>query len=101
MTNEIKRRRPNTVVNIIAASIYSVVVTTGGLMLVLAVAAGMKGASVADLFAEVFPRFRGGVDATQIPGLGYAIFVIFIVAAAALAVSSRRRFASRWSRRSE
>jgi hypothetical protein len=97
MTTDIKRARPNAVA-IVAASLYSVVLTTGALMLVLAVAAAMKGGSVADLFAEVFPRMRGGVMATEIPGLGYALFVIYIVVASTIAIITRRRFAQRWSR---
>jgi hypothetical protein len=101
MTAETEHSHPFQILPIVAAAFYGVLITTGALTLVLVIAAAMSGGSVTDLFAEVFPRFRGGTNTTQIPGLGYAIFIIYTVVASTIAVMSRRRFARRWSRRAD
>ena len=101
MITETKRPRSMQVVSIFAAAIYGVLVTTGALTLVLVGAAAMSGGSVTDLFAEVFPRFRGGPSATRIPALGYAIFIIYTVVASAIAMMSRRRLSRKWSQRAD
>ncbi len=99
MTAQTQHPQPFQFLPILAAAFYGVLVATGALTLVLVAAAAMSGGSVTDLFADVFPRFRGGTNTTRIPGLGYAIFIIYTVVASTIAVVSRRRFAHRWSRR--
>lgn len=99
MKPEMRRTRPAGVITIFAAALYGVLVTTGALTLVFVIAAAIGGTSVIDLYAETFPRLRGGAPGTRIPVLGYAVFVLYIVVASGIAVISRWRFAQKWSRR--
>ena len=51
--------------------------------------------SLGDFLIEAFPRFRGGGDARRFPMAVYAVFFLYVVAAAQIAILLRRALARR------
>jgi hypothetical protein len=98
MKYETQRRQAVQAFSIVAAALYGVVLTTGVLTLLFILIAATRGMTAVDLYAQTFPRFRGAGEA-QIPPIGYAIFVLYIMISSGIAIFSRRRFARKWSAR--
>ena len=98
-TEELKFNPTGWLLAVARSVAYGVVVATGVLTIVFAIAAAVRGSSLGDLYVEVFPRFRGGGHVSDIPLLAYAIFFAYVIAAAELAILHRRRLARRSKQR--
>ena len=94
MTSETHRAR--SVFVVVFAAIYAVVIATGTLVLVLVVAAAVRGDRLIDLYANAFPHLRGSGGSTPAPLLGYAILFAYVLFASIVATTCRRRLAKRW-----
>jgi hypothetical protein len=91
-------KRPASLLIIFLAAVYSLVIATGLLTLILLTAAALSGRSLGDFYAAAFPTFRGHGPTDDIPLLAYPLFVSYVVFTASVAVSCRRRIAERWRR---
>jgi hypothetical protein len=76
---------------VLLSAIHAVLLASGALLLVVAIAARLRHETIADLYTEAFPRFRGRGEKVRIPSLVYVMFISYIVAATELALMSRRR----------
>ena len=72
------------------AAFFSVSLATGMLAIGFALAAMLQGHTVGDLYADIFPRYRGAGGATELPRYVYAIFFVYVVIAAELSGIFRR-----------
>jgi hypothetical protein len=88
------QRVASVIVDAIAAG-YAVIVATGLLTIAIAVIAWINGSSVADLYTEFFPRYRGSAGPMRIPAGVQIIFIIYVVVAAQMAIFFRKRVAAR------
>jgi hypothetical protein len=62
----------------------------------LAVVAGAQGYSLADMFAYMFPRFRGETRLSAIPMTAYTLYFAYVIAAAEIAILYRRSVIRRY-----
>jgi len=99
MTNEQQPSRWVQGIGMIAAALYGIVVVTGVATVLFIVIATWNGTNAVDLYAEIFPRFRGNADHSQMSGFAYAVFAVYIAAASYVAILSRRRSTQRWAQR--
>lgn len=70
--------------------IVAMTITTGALTLGLAIMAAVHGQNLVDLYLETFPQVRGLPVPFQMRGTGYAVFFLYVVGAAQLAIVCRR-----------
>ena len=78
----------------VVAPLSAIVVVSGVLAIGFAAFAAMKGYTIGDLYAEVFPRFRGE-RVSEVPRAAYVIFFAYVIAATELALILRRRLTNR------
>jgi len=78
------------------AIFYAIVLATGVLAIGVAVMAASKGYSLAELYTDTFPTFRGGAEPASMPAVVYLIFFGYVVGTAEIAILYRRRIARRW-----
>jgi hypothetical protein len=84
-----------TIIGVLVAAGYAVVLATGLFAIGFAVTAAVKGYTPGDFYAEMFPVYRGPGEAPISP-MVYAIFVAYVIAAAQISIACRRRIAQRW-----
>lgn|SRR3954447_15098665 len=77
---------------LVASIIVAVTTATGLLTLGFAVTAAMHGQNLAELYLETFPRVRGVPVPLHLQSIAYAVFFLYVVGAAQIAVICRRRF---------
>jgi len=76
----------------LVASLYGVALSTGILVMIVAAAIGFTGSNFGEFYASAVPRFATGGEVRAVTILGYAAFFLYIVFAAIVAVSARRRW---------
>jgi hypothetical protein len=92
-----RQTTPISVLAILAAASYAVIMATGVLVIGLAVAAAARGFTLGELYQETFPTFRGNARPIVLTWHVYAVFFMYVVGAAELAIVHQRRIAKRWS----
>ncbi|HEY0371923.1 MAG TPA: hypothetical protein VGD79_07970 [Thermoanaerobaculia bacterium] len=82
--------RIRSTVAVLVSAIFGTVVATGALVISFVLLAAARGYSPLGFYARTFPAYRGpGVSG--IPALAYAIFFLYVLVAAEIAIASRRR----------
>lgn len=82
------------ILTVILSATYATIIATGIFAIGFIATAASKGYGVIDLYAEIFPAFRGPGSA-PVPPFAYAVFFAYVAAAAQLAVLYHRRIAAR------
>ena len=84
---------------IVLSTAYAVVLVTGILTISLSLTAWANDTSFVEYYQYVFPRLRGGTPGVRIPASGYVVFVMYIAAAASVAIHARKRIEDAWAHR--
>jgi hypothetical protein len=92
-----RKTAPISVLAILAAASYAIVMATGVLVIGIVVTAAARGYSLGELYTETFPTFRGAPHPSVLPRYAYAVFFAYVVGAAELAILQQRRIVKRWS----
>ncbi|MFL6245939.1 MAG: hypothetical protein ACJ74H_07950 [Thermoanaerobaculia bacterium] len=85
--------------SILLAACYAITLATGLLSIGLTIAAWLNGTNVVEYYQYLFPHFRGAAPHVSVPRSGYAVFGVYIIVAASIAVHTRRRLAHAWLKR--
>lgn len=92
-----RKTAPISVLAILAAASYAIIMATGVLVIGFTVVAAAKGYTLGELYIETFPTFRGSSHPNVLTWRAYAVFFAYVAGAAELAILHQRRIVKRWS----